>query len=978
MDKFEDESSLLKVKSFDKNIKQSPRGIEISSIEKLNNESVFYDELETPIGKYNEGSDSGVETNGGGVIGADVTPAASCDSSLVSCCYSFEDLVSHTIQLSEENQESLTTGDGTSEGGSESSSVKSYNKHVASNRRKTLLSKTSNSSPLSSNSPVLLRSRTPSTRDRSLTGRTPSSSRNSQNTAKTVHLSRSTSVSNTGIRSRKDQSEIFSKGPNTKSSTLNKKSSPTDDGRWPSTVNKIIQKTRPVQSDKKSSVMSSSFSSIEGKANALEKYATLPRRYRKSAENLSGNEIKSSRDPSLNRTASLRRSKVLNSLSATQPSTKTMPPYPKKLRQNKIRIYHEISVQTVLTSSDLEKGLNGTSLPNVHSRIVTMNREVQVDRVSERLKQLEIKLEESKQQILFLESEKQELTTFCNKLNEEKGFYNALITRVQDLLRCKEKLASSQDVVYQLETEVASTNNLVHKQQQEISQLHAICYSLQNELDKSYTEQKNIIQQQQEVEAESAEMQDFLQAEKATINETLKDLEKELSDQKSLLAKKEIELLKQQEECTHLVRISEQRRQEQLSLEARLSSLNLCSRQALLHQDAAVSGASVALSKLGSRLDNLVHALVTSYNISEEDLEDVIFHNEAYSESDRASSMESSPEHQVHGSVGFMAAFLNAIRSATAIRYSSNTTETSSELEQMLSAEPEPQAFSSKDITTLSSPHDTEKHNSFTSISSFEASSIKLVEDESFARRTNDESEQMNRLTNSESLQNLSLAILRRQELEQDSEEQRKDLVTLSSTLSENSLVDQVIEVDNLITKLLKVVRIIQVVNDTSLLKERQQNLEFVDKLEEQKYTAEETILELSKEIEDLKKKFDSTTDSNIDKITALQGHINVKQNQLTNMSKKACLTKQLKENWSQAMTEVKCQHEAINSVLEVLQGVQSIIQQSPALLKLQSDLQDIQSQCVTNLPISVSPDLNANASLILLPTSTNSINGSA
>lgn len=49
--------------------------------------------------------------------------------------------------------------------------------------------------------------------------------------------------------------------------------------------------------------------------------------------------------------------------------------------------------------------------------------------------------------------------------------------------------------------------------------------------------------------------------------------------------------------------------------------MELRSREALLHQGAAVSGASVALSRLGSRLDNLVDTLVTSYNISEQDLE---------------------------------------------------------------------------------------------------------------------------------------------------------------------------------------------------------------------------------------------------------------------------------------------------------------------------------------------------------------------
>lgn len=60
--------------------------------------------------------------------------------------------------------------------------------------------------------------------------------------------------------------------------------------------------------------------------------------------------------------------------------------------------------------------------------------------------------------------------------------------------------------------------------------------------------------------------------------------------------------------------------------------------------------------------------------------QDVIFHNEAYSQSSgsgsgRVSSVESSPEHtKTSGAAGFMAAVLNAIRSATTMRNSHSVT----------------------------------------------------------------------------------------------------------------------------------------------------------------------------------------------------------------------------------------------------------------------------------------------------------------
>lgn len=51
---------------------------------------------------------------------------------------------------------------------------------------------------------------------------------------------------------------------------------------------------------------------------------------------------------------------------------------------------------------------------------------------------------------------------------------------------------------------------------------------LSKDLDKSLAAQKALLQQQQELEAESAEMQDFLQEEKATLVDALKDTESEV------------------------------------------------------------------------------------------------------------------------------------------------------------------------------------------------------------------------------------------------------------------------------------------------------------------------------------------------------------------------------------------------------------------------------------------------------------------
>jgi hypothetical protein len=141
------------------------------------------------------------------------------------------------------------------------------------------------------------------------------------------------------------------------------------------------------------------------------------------------------------------------------------------------------------------------------------------------------------------------------------------------------------------------------------------------DLEKSLAAQKALLQQQQELEAESIEMQDFLQEEKTTLEIALKEAEIELKKKDENGKQLSSELERQTEECKHLVRISEQRRQENLSLSMKLNAVERRSKELLLAQGAASSGASVALSGLGNRLEGLVDQLIMSYNISEKDFE---------------------------------------------------------------------------------------------------------------------------------------------------------------------------------------------------------------------------------------------------------------------------------------------------------------------------------------------------------------------
>lgn len=62
-------------------------------------------------------------------------------------------------------------------------------------------------------------------------------------------------------------------------------------------------------------------------------------------------------------------------------------------------------------------------------------------------------------------------------------------------------------------------------------------------------------------------------------------------------------------------------RQEYLGMQTKYNALEQRSKDLVIQQSSAVSGASLALAGLGSRLDSLVDQLISSYNISEQELE---------------------------------------------------------------------------------------------------------------------------------------------------------------------------------------------------------------------------------------------------------------------------------------------------------------------------------------------------------------------
>ncbi|XP_075160256.1 microtubule-binding protein cornetto isoform X2 [Haematobia irritans] len=752
-----------------------------------------------------------------------------------------------------------------------------------------------------------------------------------------------------------------------------------DDGRWPG-----VGSTRANQSRRGLSVTpdlgslkmrSSMMASMEIKSSASSPYGTMPRRRKqKSVEDLTG---RNSRSSSITRESRMTSSVVMtsrkslstayamNSHSSTPTQSKSLATSMSLAKQStatrikmqppavcKTRIYHETGSQTALTSNDLEKAFAG---------VVPATRSIDSVEQKDQDSQTDIRdqeLERLRDEIRHLAQREQELTSKLKRERDEKLAMQRELhlntERVMGLLNLarvagngkildistptSDEGESNQDSLLMLESQIQLSGHELLERQQEVGHLRKLCRSLQAEMERSIMQQECLLQEKTALEQESSELQDFLQHEKAAMCDALKDLENEYQQCQQQMATKDEEIKVLRDECRHLVRLNEQRRQENRMLQTKYAAMESKSKEMTMQQNASVSGATAALSGLHARLDNLVEQLVFSYNISEQDLEDIGFQADAQANipasGETSLDCESSSlkltlnghdvvHHHHHpqslqfnpasnsqfqlnsasdGSLSpqrnqsFIAAVISAIRNATThsgkrllVRqnkrhsigshnnfnghnnnhhkdqnqqqqqqhHQHNHNEThngdDSDSTEMLDSETEPCLMMDNVLEDVNMP-DSHSHNMVSSCTGM-ISQIDIP------------SELMNVSTGDDSLHNLSQAIVNRQNVESqvsalnsnkmnlqlnenscndeischDSVAEMPSLVEYSAT---QAVVDQVIEVDNLITKLLKVLRLIQLDNDNCI----QQLIVDKNKLQQNK----EDMLEKIKDLQDV------------------------------------------------------------------------------------------------------------------------------
>ncbi|XP_012254805.2 uncharacterized protein LOC105685366 [Athalia rosae] len=853
---------------------------------------------------------------------------ASCDSSLVSCCSVYED---PCAVLPDDLR--LNAGEGTSEGGSESSSVAGSisARATRTNNKRAMIGTTVNKKKVggtveaqkpsrgkvtaSSNAPSAtprLKSRAatprtlpskapPGSRDRGRSREKPSSLREgtAREATPTNGGGRSAAATRQGATPAPPRTRtrpIPDSLPSALTTEINKdlaqrgrgtsatrsRGGSTTKGRTPgSTPSDETRKllSTPRQSYSASCAESKNVRKDKTAANldnkTVDAYATLPRRNRskftvpksndKTTRSRSG-----SRDASLNRITS---KKLVPSRDATQ--HKSLPPHPRTKAVEKTRIYHETSVQTALTGLDVEKVFAGivSAMPDpkgtdrLDGSCQTEGSWEDVKSLRDEVKRLAEESTSSKAENAQLKSQLAELKRTLDEEKADHAFARQELDRnaqrVLAMLGTPQSEHAEGDSFLELESHIQSSGQVVANQQLEIEDLQSLCRMLNRDLEKSMAAQKTLLQQQQELEAESMEMQDFLQEEKATLSEALKEAEAEAKRKDEILRQTKSELSRQMEECKHLVRISEQRRQENLSMNLKMNAVERRSRDLLLTQGAAVSGAAVALSGLGTRLEGLVDQLVTSYNISEKDLEDVIYHNEAYSRSN--SSVESSPvssrqslkEFTPSPKRGFfVSAVIGAIRNAATHPFVGKPVDKKSTIldplkqlhkdlsldssSDLLDFETEPCLMMESVLEDVPLP-DTYSHNMVSSSDSLRRA---LGNTENGNEEHSRNCGTHGRFTDeSTSLSNLTQAILHRRKVEDEEDDECESLSESEAGMSENpgqladycpavSLVDQVIDVDNLVTKLLKVLRIIQLDNDTCIQELRDEKSELECKVD--------------------------------------------------------------------------------------------------------------------------------------------------
>lgn len=366
----------------------------------------------------------------------------------------------------------------------------------------------------------------------------------------------------------------------------------TEDGRWPSIQLRSASKTpnRTIAAANESLVIKTKIGPIVLDNKPVDRFSTLPRRQKKvkSEEDLS--EWRSNRSSSTTRdrmsvSTIVRR---FSSREAPNKSTTTVPPRYQK-STGKTLIYHEAAIQTAITSQDIDDAFAGNPKDIQIDAIAKVDRVCQVDIRDREIEQLEERIKmmsaENKTLRQNLVERSQILTSMEQQIMRERDEKEAMKKELQsntervlgmlELVHAAPTTPTTEtdaagagavggagacDSLLMLESQIQLSGHALEQKQTEINTLRKFCKQLQAEMNRTLQVQHSLLEEKKTFEKETTELQDFLQDEKTAIFEALKDAESELEESQAKMKVKEQEVERLQDECRHLVRISEQRR----------------------------------------------------------------------------------------------------------------------------------------------------------------------------------------------------------------------------------------------------------------------------------------------------------------------------------------------------------------------------------------------------------------------------------
>lgn len=349
-----------------------------------------------------------------------------------------------------------------------------------------------------------------------------------------------------------------------------------EDGRWPSTGSKssaTIKSSRGGSATPENVIVKTRVGllNLDLKSPTGDKFATLPRRRReKSNDDLFSNIRSSSAQREKMTSSVIRRQQSLRET----PSTRTLSLPRRSKTVQRTKIYHETTVQTAITGKDIEDAFSGIKKDiNVES-IETCNKSSQVDIRDKEIELLQEQVRKLTDEYANLEGQlterSQTLNSVEKQLNKEREEKQAMSKELQSntervlgllsLVKVQPPEETNGDSLLMLESQIHMSGYELEMKQQEVDKLNRFCEELQNEMHRSVRVQKTLLEEKECAEKESSELQDFLQDEKAALVDALKEAENECERLKQSYAHKDVDIDRLQEECRHLVRISEQRR----------------------------------------------------------------------------------------------------------------------------------------------------------------------------------------------------------------------------------------------------------------------------------------------------------------------------------------------------------------------------------------------------------------------------------